>query len=89
MIKSILPGVQTAFSPFNCRSTNDLNTLHTPTVAIYVVISVHSGFRRRGRVCGEGPRLAAGSSPRALIRATHSMMHPALRGKSKQLGCTP
>ncbi len=89
MIKSILPGVQLAFIALNRRSTEDHDTLHTTTVAQYGVHMDSRGFRRRGRVCSEGPRLAACPPLRARIRASHSMMHPALRGQSKQPGCTP
>lgn len=35
MIKSIPPGVQTAFTPFNCRSMYGLGALHTPNATRY------------------------------------------------------
>ena len=89
MIQSIHSGVQPASTAFSNRSTDARSTLTTATVAMYPLHMTSKCFERRGRVCGEGPRLTACPPPRALIRASHSMMHPALRGKSKQLGCTP
>lgn len=54
MIKSIPPGVQTAFTPFNCRSMYGLGALHAPNATRYREHATYRGVKETGRI-GEVP----------------------------------
>ena len=86
MIKNIPLGVPTTFTPFNSRSKRECRALHAETALEFDGLTPQKLVELRDRVVCVGPHLAACSSQRDLIRATHSTPHPARRGKSQKRG---
>ena len=82
MIKSIPPGVQTAFTPFNCRSMYGLVALHAPNATRYREHATYRGVKETGRI-GEVPVPASRHSHLTLPVFAPAVLNgnPALRGK--------
>lgn len=85
MIKSILPGVQTAFTPFNCRSMYGLGALHAPNATRYREHATYRGIGKTGRI-GELPVPASRHSHFTLPVFAPAVLNgsPALRGQRWQ-----